>query len=88
MIAPEQSRAARALLNWTQDDLAQRVHIAAASIRAFERGREMRSSNQKLLRMTFEEAGIEFLDENGKGAGVRFSLPGAGKGSVSKVNET
>ncbi|WP_334312022.1 helix-turn-helix domain-containing protein [Candidatus Phyllobacterium onerii] len=75
MISPEQCRAARALLNWTQDELAQRVSIAAASIRAFEKGREMRGSNQKLLRMTFEKAGIEFLDENGKGAGARLAKP-------------
>jgi len=73
MISPEQCRAARALLNWTQAELAERVSISAVSIRAFEKGGEMRDSNLKLLRMTFEAAGITFIPENGGGAGVRLS---------------
>ena len=75
MISPEQCRAARALLNWTQAELAERVSISAVSIRAFEKGGEMRDSNLKLLRMTFEAAGITFIPENGGGAGVRLSKP-------------
>ncbi|RJG46648.1 XRE family transcriptional regulator [Mesorhizobium sp. DCY119] len=77
MISPEQCRAARALLNWTQADLASRVSISAVSIRAFEKGGEMRDSNQKLLRLTFEQAGIQFIPENGGGAGVRMARPKA-----------
>jgi transcriptional regulator with XRE-family HTH domain len=75
MISPEQCRAARALLNWTQAELAERVSISAVSIRAFEKGGEMRDSNLKLLRMTFEAAGVTFIPENGGGAGVRLSEP-------------
>ncbi|WP_337181421.1 helix-turn-helix transcriptional regulator [Shinella sp.] len=77
MISPEQCRAARALLNWTQAELAERVSISAVSIRAFEKGGEMRDSNLKLLRMTFEAAGVTFIPENGGGAGVRLSKPNA-----------
>ena len=79
MVSPEQCRAARALLNWTQAELAERVSISAVSIRAFEKGGEMRDSNLKLLRMTFEAAGVTFIPENGGGAGVRLSKP---KGSA------
>jgi transcriptional regulator with XRE-family HTH domain len=75
MISPEQCRAARALLNWTQAELAERVSISAVSIRAFEKGGEMRDSNLKLLRMTFEAAGVTFIPENGGGAGVRLAKP-------------
>lgn len=75
MISPEQCRAARALLNWTQSDLAERVSISAVSIRAFEKGGEMRDSNLKLIRMTFEAAGVTFIPENGGGAGVRLAKP-------------
>ena len=41
-------------------------------IRAFERGGVMRASNQNLLRLTFEAEGVQFIPENGGGAGVRF----------------
>ncbi len=75
MLSPEQCRAARALLEWTQGDLAEKVSVSAVSIRAFEKGGEMRESNQKLLRMTFEQAGIQFIDENGGGAGARLAKP-------------
>lgn len=75
MVSPEQCRAARALLNWTQAELAERVSISAVSIRAFEKGGEMRDSNLKLIRMTFEAAGVTFIPENGGGAGVRLSKP-------------
>ncbi|MEW9617085.1 helix-turn-helix transcriptional regulator [Shinella sp. S4-D37] len=75
MVSPEQCRAARALLNWTQAELAERVSISTVSIRAFEKGGEMRDSNLKLIRMTFEAAGVTFIPENGGGAGVRLSKP-------------
>ncbi|MGN7772197.1 helix-turn-helix domain-containing protein [Phyllobacterium sp. 22552] len=75
MITSEQCRAARALLNWTQADLAERVSISPVSIRAFEKGGEMRGSNRKLIRLTLEQAGITFIAENGGGAGVRLANP-------------
>lgn len=77
MLTPAQCRAARALLNWTQADIADRASISAVSIRAFEKGGEMRDSNRKLLRLTFEAAGVQFIAENGGGAGVRMAKPGA-----------
>ena len=79
MITSEQCRAARALLNWTQADLAERVSISSVSIRAFEKGGEMRDSNRKLIRFTLEQAGVAFIAENGGGAGVRLAKP---KGAV------
>lgn len=75
MIEAAQCRAARALLNWTQDELARRVSVSAVSIRAFERGGEMRDSNRKLLQLAFESAGVQFIPENGGGAGVRLAKP-------------
>lgn len=75
MIKPPQCRAARALLNWTQSDLAGRTAISAVSIRAFEKGGEMRESNLRLLRLTFEAAGVVFQDEGelvDGGMGVRL----------------
>jgi DNA-binding XRE family transcriptional regulator len=75
MLKPSQCRAARALLDWTQGELAKRTSISAVSIRAFEKGGEMRESNLRLLKLTFEAANLIFEDEgeviNG-GVGVRF----------------
>ncbi|KWV54792.1 hypothetical protein AS026_38150 [Rhizobium altiplani] len=75
MLKPSQCRAARALLDWTQKDLAEKTSISAVSIRAFERGGEMRDSNLRLLTLTFEAAGITFQSEGeitDGGIGVRL----------------
>jgi len=76
MLTTDQCRAARALLKWTQKDLSDRTNISQVSIRFFETGKnDMRMNNQRLLRLTFENAGLVFIDENGGGAGVRFAKP-------------
>ena len=75
VLTPEQSRAARGLLNWTQDDLAERASISRVSISLFEAGGVMRDTNQRRLRLTFEAAGVQFIAENGGGAGVRLAKP-------------
>ncbi|MFS2155565.1 helix-turn-helix domain-containing protein [Rhizobium sp. Rhizsp42] len=77
MIKPSQCRAARALLDWTQSELAKRTSISAVSIRAFEKGGEMRQSNLRLLKLTFEAADVIFENEGEMvcgGVGVRFRL--------------
>lgn len=75
MIDATQCRAARALLDWTQDKLGETTGLSTVTIRAFERGGEMRDSNRKLLQLSFEAAGVEFIPENGGGAGVRLAKP-------------
>ena len=72
MISSDQCRAARALVGWSQKDLAGHSKISAVSIRAFEKGGDMRASNRNLLKYVFEEAGIVFIPENGGGPGVRL----------------
>ena len=81
MLEASQCRAARALLNWTQTDLAEKTSISAVSIRAFEKGGEMRASNLKLIRLSFEAAGLVFLDSGALldgGPGVRLPKAQAG----------
>jgi transcriptional regulator with XRE-family HTH domain len=73
LIAPEQCRAARALLDWTQPDLVAATGLSAVTIRAFEKGGVMRDSNKTLLTLAFEKAGVQFIPENGGGAGVRLA---------------
>ena len=52
-----------------------RTSISAVSIRAFEKGGDMRESNLRLLTLTFEAAGIIFQADGevtGGGIGVRL----------------
>ena len=73
-LTPEQCRAARALLNWSQSDLAKASGHGQATIADFERGkRQPHPSNRASLRETLETAGVEFLPETkSKGIGVRL----------------
>jgi DNA-binding XRE family transcriptional regulator len=75
MISPEQCRAARALLNWSQTDLAKAVKISKVSISAFEKGGDMRESNRKVVRDALEGAGVIFQADGEMitgGPGVRL----------------
>jgi DNA-binding XRE family transcriptional regulator len=69
VISREQCRAGRALLDWTQKDLADRAAISSVSIRAFEKGGEMRESNRRTIREALEAAGVVFLADGELAAG-------------------
>ena len=72
-ITPEQCRAARALLNWSQPDLAEAAGIARGTIANFERGASVpHPSNLADIRTALEAAGVEFIPANGGGPGVRL----------------
>ncbi|GLQ56570.1 helix-turn-helix domain-containing protein [Devosia nitrariae] len=62
MITGDQLRAARALLNWTQKELAARAGVATRTIRLFESGsRNPYAQTIAQLQSALEDAGIEFL---------------------------
>lgn len=66
MLAPEQSRAARAWLDWSQEDLAKRAHVALSTVRDFEKGRRVPiKNNLDAIRSVLEGAGISLLFDNG-----------------------
>ncbi len=72
-ITPEQCRAARALLDWSQTAFANAASAGQSTVAKFERGtRKPHASTLERMRATFEAAGVEFIDENGGGMGVRF----------------
>jgi transcriptional regulator with XRE-family HTH domain len=72
-ISSHQCRAGRALLDLTQPDLASRAGLGLSTIVDFERGRRPVSGAAiRAIRAALESAGIEFIAENGGGAGVRF----------------
>jgi len=73
MITPAQSRAARALLDWTQEDLAKAAHLGLSTIRDFEKGRRTPTHNNLLgIRTVLEQAGVILIPKNGDGPGVRL----------------
>ncbi|MFC0389496.1 helix-turn-helix domain-containing protein [Muricoccus vinaceus] len=70
-----QLRAARALLRWTAEDLAKRAGVSVVTIRRAEPADGMLTmmpANAAAIRRALEEAGVEFIPENGGGAGVRM----------------
>jgi transcriptional regulator with XRE-family HTH domain len=70
-----QIRAARALLDWSAEDLARESSLGLATIRRAENSKNeisMTAANNLSVRRTLEAAGVEFIDENGGGAGVRL----------------
>lgn len=72
-MTPGQSRAARALIGMSQDDLARAASVAKATIAAFELGqRQPYPRTIEALRTAFESAGVEFIPQNGGGVGVRL----------------
>lgn len=73
-IAPAQCRAARALLNWSQDELERSSQVARKTIADFEReARQPYPRTLEALRAALEAAGVEFIEQNGGGPGVRLS---------------
>jgi len=74
-ITAKQCRAGRALLDWTQGDLASATGISIHTIRAFEHGGTMRRSKRNLVKSSLESAGVEFIAENDGGPGVRLKGP-------------
>jgi DNA-binding XRE family transcriptional regulator len=71
MISPAQCRAARGLLDWTQGELAEKAGVGVVTVRQFEGGKtQPLYATLVVLKSTFEDAGIEFL--NGTGPGVRM----------------
>ena len=72
----EQIRAARGLLGWSQSDLAERAGLSLPTVKRHENGAARVSEDaQSKMRHALEEAGVEFIDENGGGQGVRFRKP-------------
>lgn len=71
-MTPEQCRMARAALALGIRELAATTGISTNTITRFERGEQLRVSTISKLRAALEEAGIEFIPENGGGSGVRF----------------
>ncbi len=73
-ITADQCRAARSLLNWSQDKLASEALISRATVADFENYiRVPTKNNLRAIEDSMFAFGIEFVgEEAGKGVGVRF----------------
>jgi transcriptional regulator with XRE-family HTH domain len=68
-----QSRMARSALRWGVRDLARHAGVAMDTIARLERGETtLHPRTLAAIRSALEAAGIEFIDENGGGPGVRL----------------
>jgi transcriptional regulator with XRE-family HTH domain len=78
-VSIRQIKAARALLGWSQDELAGAASVSIPTIKRLEAGEGQlggRSETGDKIREALQRAGVEFIDENGGGAGVRLRKPG------------
>jgi hypothetical protein len=77
-VSTRQIKAARALLAWSQGDLAIAAQVSIPTVKRLEAkdgplgGYRETATN---IRLALERAGVEFIDENGGGAGVRLRKP-------------
>ncbi|HEY8066248.1 MAG TPA: helix-turn-helix domain-containing protein [Methylosinus sp.] len=69
-----QARAARGLLGWSQEQLAEAAGLSHPTVKRFETGKGANVSTDAVAKMraALEAGGVEFIAENGGGAGVRL----------------
>ena len=69
---PEQCRAARGWLGWTQAELAHRAGVATTTVHGFEGGyRKLTRNNVAAIRRALETEGIKLLfDDDGAPIGI------------------
>jgi transcriptional regulator with XRE-family HTH domain len=82
-ISPEQIKAARTLLKWSQSDLAGHIGLSAATVGKFELGRARPPVlNVSTIQRVFEAAGVGFTNGGQPGARMK-SAPGKASFAIS-----
>jgi transcriptional regulator with XRE-family HTH domain len=77
-MSPEQCRAARGWLEWTQQELARRARVGLSTVRDFEKGERIPiPNNLAAMRRAIETAGVRLLFRpDGTVAGIEINDPG------------
>jgi transcriptional regulator with XRE-family HTH domain len=82
VVTSAQVRMARAALNWSVRDLAAATGLHRNTISNIETGRyEGDFETLKAIEAALRREGVEFIDENGGGAGVRYKRPPRRRGT-------
>jgi DNA-binding XRE family transcriptional regulator len=73
-VSIRQVKAARSLLAWSQEQLAAAADVSIPTIKRLEAQDGPLGGRDETvkIRLALETAGVEFLDENGGGPGVRL----------------
>ena len=77
-VSIKQIKAARSLLEWSQADLAEVSGVSEPTIKRLEaQGDQLggRSETAEKIIHALQSGGIEFIPENGGGAGVKLKKP-------------
>jgi len=74
-IAGAQLRAARSLLGWSQTELANQAGMSLPTVKRVEtdRGPKVSEEARLALQRALVQGGVEFIDQNGGGPGVRLT---------------
>lgn len=76
-MTPAQCRAARAILNWTQGQMAKASGVSEVTIRNFEGGKSVpQHATLVVLRQALEAAGVQFVEAGDSAAGAGVALRG------------
>jgi transcriptional regulator with XRE-family HTH domain len=86
-IKREVCRAARGLLDWSQDQLATKAGVGNSTVRNFEAGRSIPTANNlAAIKRALETAGVEFFNDTGVKLKAKPAAPSGGSppGSIRK----
>jgi hypothetical protein len=75
VLTGEQIRAARAILQWKAVELAEKAGVGLSTVQRAEGANgpvAMMRANMEAIRRALEGGGVEFIDPNGGGPGVRL----------------
>jgi transcriptional regulator with XRE-family HTH domain len=75
LFRPSQIRAARALVGWSQTEVASAAGLSIPTVKRAEADDGIRVSDDAMVAIAnaLKKAGVEFISENGGGAGVRLA---------------
>src|SRR5258708_4506368 len=73
-VSAAQTRAARAILGWNQQQLADKANVATSTVADYERGKRIPVPNNLIaIRSAFESVGVHFID-----GGLALTANGSG----------
>lgn len=75
ILIPALCRAGRALVDWTQEELAIEAGVCRSTVREFENGNhDLQRAKADAIVEALQNAGVEFLSNEGAGPGVRLKV--------------